>query len=281
MNAHLLQIELTPSEYKTILPETDPTLYPNEQYSLRMPRYKIAQCPICGSIYTAQVDTYSIRHWSGATTGECLFSTNEDQGCDHFILVHHFINLNRRKLVKSNFFINGSEVPYIIVPLLDEGGTLDIPLSSVYAVMHALPICTIENDHFTPYYDLYILTYYGEHAFDRRLKIVGQWQHGTPLHQIVPGKQSNQRWWDLSYWVEKEKLWWLDANDPKLPLRHEVVQKFPYSRIQGRKEEMTYRNGVVVMPLIDTLPFLPLKLALIALGVVAIKLGLGKPDEEP
>ncbi|KAB2866372.1 MAG: hypothetical protein F9K46_02465 [Anaerolineae bacterium] len=50
--------------------------------------------------------------------------------------------------------------------------------------------------------------------------------------------------WDLTQWVRKGKLWWLDLDRDDLPLRNSPVEEFPYADIKGIQQGFTYyRDG--------------------------------------
>ncbi|MGE0085426.1 MAG: hypothetical protein AB7S75_13510 [Desulfococcaceae bacterium] len=42
-------------------------------------------------------------------------------------------------------------------------------------------------------------------------------------------------WWDLPYWVKQGKLFWLESDNPGLPLKKGTVEEFPYGNISGRR----------------------------------------------
>ncbi len=250
MNTHLLQTKLTPAAYQTLLPKWHPEMVPAKTYSQSLPTYLLARCPICQGRYMARLDTYSLFHWSTASTGECVFDCNyQNTGCRHFVGVHHFINLNGfKKPDEYRVLPIAPEVPHVIPKLLvSEGDPAHHKQASSFvdsvAVIHALPICQIENNRFVPRYSLYTITYYSRNAtvMQRALGEVRNLPGGIiALHDLV--LVAEEQWWDLPYWVERHLLWWLDPNDSNLPLRHGAVDLFPYGNIRGSRERYPKRK---------------------------------------
>jgi hypothetical protein len=228
MNPHLLQLELSPAEYHTVKLGT---------LLQHMPSYLIARCPLCGATYSAQLNTYSLKYWPRPTItyGSTIFDERgQEVNCSHFVVVHHFINLNGVMPTELDRKTLDCEVPYLLSVFLPD----DI---ESYAVMHALPICRVEEDRFVPRYSVYMITYYSEEPsvlIKRRWEIASGgcmfWGRG------LIAKES----WDLAKWVRAGKLQWLDPEEPDLPLRAGPVEAFPYVDIQGRRDQPNfYRNG--------------------------------------
>jgi hypothetical protein len=233
MNQHLLQIELSPAEYQAF-----PSL--QETYFHNLPKYVIARCPLCSATYSAHVDTYSLRYWYEPCYGESISGECEEgMRCSHFVAIHHFVNLNGVMPTELHYKSLGCEVPYVIPVFLPD----DI---KSYAVMHALPICRVEDDQFVPRYSVYMITYYSKEPstlMERRWKI-------SSSECILIGvgllKRSS---WKLTRWVQSGKLQWLDPDVPGLPLRTGPVEAFPYVNIRGRKDDSNiYLDGKWVNP---------------------------------
>lgn len=236
MNQHLLKIKLTPAEYQAITAKlvVEP-LSRAANYWQNIPDYLVARCPLCGATYSARLDTYNLEYWVRPTFGESVYRQYAQAiNCPHFIVVHHFINLNSVMPTELPYTELGCEVPHVISVFLPD----DV---ESYAVMHALPICRVEDDQFVPRYSLYTITYYSE---DPALLIKRRWQ-------VMPGSEvmfsrglRTKDSWSLIKWVQAGKLQWLDPESPDLPLRTGPVEAFPYVNIQGHKEDTNiYRNG--------------------------------------
>ena len=208
--------------------------------------YIIAKCPICGQEYKEQLDTYSLRQWVRAANGNIIFRSESNiERCKHFIVANHFINFNRINPEVSPIELCwptsfNSEVPHVMPMLFDE------EIES-YAVMHSLPICKIEDDRFVPRYTLYTLTYYTHEEHIEELKDrLRHWEPKMERVELLTFPISDygeaEEWWNLNQWVQQGKLFWLEPDNPELPLIKGPVGKFPYGNITGRK--MPYFESV-------------------------------------
>lgn len=136
------------------------------------------------------------------------------------------------------------EVPFITPGLLPDD-------METYAVIHALPIGRIEGDGFIPRYTLYVLTYYAAEPDALRERRWQEWTRGrktTITHNWYAARLTDY-WeiakekpdvWDLTAWVGRGKLLWIDASDPTLPLRPDVAG-FPYGNVPGLRHGYCYR----------------------------------------
>jgi len=261
LNPHLLKIELTPAEYETIAPSRGKRASSaGEHYWHGLPTYLLARCPLCDGIYTATLDTYSLAHWLYASNGKGIFrEMYQDVGCPHFVAVQHFINLNSVTPTEVSYIDLRSEVPYVLPVFLPD----DVKSS---AVMHALPICRVEQGRFVPRYSLYVITYYSTDpalldarrlsgAFEDHYMATATYRYADlPLWRNLPAGVEPpflrsgyiDFWFDLPAWAKGGKLLWLDASDPVLPLQTKPVEAFPYANITGRKDEHRYRDGKLV-----------------------------------
>lgn len=237
-----LKLTFTPEEYLALITsdafQSKIVLDHNfvSEYWSRLPWYKIAQCPICGAAYSSVVNTHSIHKWhTSAQVGGRVFSvTHQKTGCEHFVSVQVFFNLNGFYPTETNYFDNESgDVPVITRELLEMNG------QEVYAVMSSFPVCRIENGVFVPRYSVYTLTYYAQEA-----QIVKKQRNSqsSVFFRSSGFMKKDPQSADLEYWVKQGKLYWLDLDDPTLPLRKSDVSKFPYAGIQGYGRGFTYRN---------------------------------------
>lgn len=253
-----LKLTLTSDEYekqitnkylvKSDLPESLWTILPN---------YLIARCPLCQASYAAILDTHSLHFWATLASKERSIFDEKHQsiGCDHFVAVHSFVNLNGIfPSERSKYFHNDYDVPFI-TPLFIPDET------SAYAVIHSLPICRIENGQFVPRYAVYFLTYYAPEGYIHWEEVPGnnyiRVRKGILHERRVAEERGEYQgffyydidarqhpdWWDLPLWVKKKKLFWLDPSSPDLSLTNEPVDKFPYSNIQGYRRPIEIRNG--------------------------------------
>lgn len=222
-NLHLLKIELNVEEYLKFARHS----FKSENL-IRLPRYVIAICPICKEENTEHLNTYSATAWNKGY-GSRVFALGNERHCKHFAISQPFIHFHGIWPDEANGDFC-PEVPYVIGHLLDSGKCL--------AVIHALPICRPENGKFIPRYTLYMVTYFSENpksAYDSLINCnIPYIEPGTTTAFILPQKGS-EHWWDLSQWVSKNQLYWVNASDSKLSIVTGDVKNFPYNEIKGRR----------------------------------------------
>lgn len=245
INTHLLQFKAGPAKYKSTLADVSLRRLPTEYWE-NIPTYLFAHCPICASKFSAQLDTYSLKYWGHSLgSGKKIFCNDHQEiGCKHFVLTHYFLNLNDNYPLEKEYWGNNSEVPYVIPRLLNDNPEILLPgyhteVLDPCAVMHALPICRLENRQFVPRYSLYMITYFALNsahmrAYYSKLRAYQEW-----FPQPLPSDADKELWWDLEYWVKKQKLYWLDPDDHSLSLsQHPHI--FPYRQVEGIKHEVLY-----------------------------------------
>lgn len=250
-----LKITFEPYEYLEII-RAWKKITPPSGYVEKLPTYLMSRCPLCNAEYKAVLDTHSLRSWQGSNNdGYAIWREEyEQRGCNHFLAIHTFINLNGLlPIEEKSYFRNDYDVPFISPSFLPE----NIPS---YAVMHSLPICRIESGRFVPSYALYTLTYYIDENYvawealpnvqgkirkgviaERRKK---EYEYGWEgfLYYPIQARQ-HPDWWDLSLWIEKKKLLWLDPASLNLTLADQALETFPYHNIQGYRRPIEIRNG--------------------------------------
>jgi len=228
INLHLLKLELGIGTYLVLSKRS----YRQENLH-RLPKYIIAICPICNKNNVDHLDTYSVVSWDKGH-GSQAFGYGEVDHCEHFSFTQPFIHFHNIWPEDARHML-GPEVPYVVGHLLESNLCL--------AVIHALPICRIENKEFVPSFTLYLLTYFStepESAYNSLISFnIKYIEPGTIEAFIIPQK-GYENWWDLSYWVSTGKLYWMDASDKKLALKYKDVDNFPYSGITGRRYFHTF-----------------------------------------
>ena len=211
-----------------------------------IPNYITARCPLCGSVLTERMDTYSLDDW-GIESDSSFFlgwhlvdeksaSFHPDR-CEHFLGVRGFINFNGLEPIelKRSYYSGPPEGPSVLGIFLP-----DEPVS--YAVMHSLPICRTENDIFVPRYSLFMITYFSKdrHVLQQRNQSNYKPEMGRITHSMLDLSSSTD--FDLPRWVADGKLLWLDLEKDDLPLKSRPVDAFPYSTIQGSHVNVHYRG---------------------------------------
>lgn len=225
-NLHLLQRNLTVEEFREVI------RYYNRNEALldRLPAYTIAQCPFCQDANIETVNTYTVEdHGTGASV---FVSSAALYHCPHFAFVHnfyHFHGLKPTDALRGTWF--RPEVPFVVGFLLKR--------RNCKAVIHALPVCQIENNEFVPRFTMFLATYFSTQPEATYRELVG-WASTFPgaegyATDFRMPSDKDENWWDLNYWVKRDSLYWVDANDPELPIRTHDPDAFPYGNIAGRK----------------------------------------------
>lgn len=217
------------------------------EYRSRLPVYLLARCPICGGRVYEPIDTYSLNGigWRSPNRGFGWFGTvpvpslqrtipqsdvSYDAECDHAKIVSVMVNLNgvQPDDVTQEVWI-GSERPFVISPVLN--------LEHTYAVIHALSIGRFDESEPQSHYTAYFVTYFTD--VDRQLfdKVM------QPAHEEYSLILIDWADYDLMKWVKRGKLYWLDKNDPDLPLRNRPIDDFPYGAVKGGEGIWVIRNG--------------------------------------
>lgn len=214
-------------------------------YWRRLPEYLIAHCPLCEKEYKTIADTHGIDTWlvNSLNYRDVFTSIFQPERCRHFICVNTSVNLNGNFPTEVKSFQNHNfDIPIFNPELLPDD------MRSA-AVIHSLPICRIEAGQYVPRYSVYMISYFAEHAneaYHRAMKIkyppseeIDDGYHpGGPFGFRSPYRPSELK--NLKRWVKARKLYWLDLDDPALPLRTGDVEKFPYHGIKGFGTPYTY-----------------------------------------
>jgi hypothetical protein len=225
-NINLIKIELTIERYSDLLSQK--FIQHKNRDREWLPQYLIARCPYCLIKNIEALDTYSINGWS-LRTGHAVYSHRlVFYHCQHFTLVQPFIHFHGIWPTEAKGFF-GPEVPHVIGHLLDS--------RKAQAVIHALPICRIEENKFVPRFTVFIVSYYSllpERAYNSVIEFNTDYvEPGVAWPFIAPPKGCDP-WWDLNQWVAKGQLYWVDSHDPELGIRTQDVAAFPYVNIIGR-----------------------------------------------
>ena len=224
VNLHLLRKELTVEMYNQIMSSR---FYSPEWQSL--PAYIIARCPYCLVTNIEKLNTYTTYKWSMVfphnSVKESVYSLElVEHHCEHFSLVQSFLNVDMYDGYSPD---PGYVSPYVIGHLIQA----DLSL----AVMHALPICRIENNDFIPRYTLFMISYFSEYPQEvvRAVQAYNsRWYSLEASGTLYLPLQFGRKYWaDLLLWVREGKLYWVDSDDPNLSIRTHDVDAFPYGNL--------------------------------------------------
>lgn len=232
-NEELLNISLTLEEIEEILQKRVSIRF-GEEWARKLPPCVLAYCPFDNKKYIEHVNLYSASHWGTLQPHVGLDSVETVSHCDHFTLVQPFLFIG--KITKGFTTAPGfkPQLPYVNGWALEKG--------YVKAVVHALPLCEWTGERFEPFHNLFVVSYFSEDAKTARMKIgseaidrmTGEVEANTYL--MYPRKNKREEhWYDLSYWVERGLLYWVDAeallNDQPC-LRTQDVDAFPYKDLE-------------------------------------------------
>ena len=221
-----------------------------KEYWGKLPKFVLAKCPLCGAEHTDKIDLHTTTLVKGSKVDHSLFyfyKAPPYKGCDHLVRMATFINFNGQK--PEGVYL-GSEVPYVTDCLFPD------EIDESYAVINAFPLCRIEGDKFVPAYTWYILTYYGREPDKLRVLKVPEWagMFRPVLYNVDEAwEHRDKKIFDLKYWVEQGRLFWMDEEKGKTILRNDP-KTFPYVNIEGYVENMVFKDGEIYTRLHDNPP---------------------------
>jgi hypothetical protein len=254
---HLLKIHCTPQEYIRLGPgKTYQLISPDhpeaQAYLAVLPEYIYARCPLCQAVCIERIDTYerpdNFPCLKNELNGSYILPRNfpQDPPCEHFLGIHPFFNSHGQPLGPEYFTNTAGEVPFMTRTLFQDA-------MSTYAVLHALPMCHIENGTFVPRYTLFMLTYF---CTNPRLKIEAhykkQYAFGKGDDEFYPGDivdnvdyVRGDDAYDLPQWAARGLLGWLDFTQPDLPLQIGLNRQLPefYRQIVGLRQSYIWHKN--------------------------------------
>lgn len=257
-----LDRHLTPATYTTL---TDGhTLYQLREnaadyaaYWQQMPRYVYAECPLCACRYESIADTYRLDGWMPTLDlNDTLFLAPESSArpisCPHLLGTHRLLNLHGLLPTELEYFSNNTgEVPYL-TPWFFPADLVS------WAVLHALPICRVMNEDFSPSYTAFSLTYFSEDPKEvLRRHYASEARRGAGDREFYPGTlyppgmyttlSYDETLYDLESWARRGQLGWLDNQHPDLPLRmgpHTELAPM-YHNVVGNRQKYVWRKGLM------------------------------------
>lgn len=255
-----LQLKTSPELYQSMLAPYRSedgvvlTTKLDDRYWSTVPRYVYARCPICHSKAQSPIDTYSLAAWGSTWTqlAKTPFPSSEfcradASGCEHVVGVQSFINLHDQRPDGCQYFYNeAGEVP-LITPWCIQ------PDLRSFAVLHALPICTVQQGEFVPSFTVFCLSYFSNAPAETMQRhCSAEWQLGLNEATFFPKElskpsafRSAKLKYDLAHWAKAGYLGYLDYKQPDLPLVIGSGTQLPsiYQNIRGLKRGYTWRNG--------------------------------------
>lgn len=177
------QATIPPVEYVVYIAQkrSKERLYrPDDSYWERLPAYTISRCPICQADYTGKIDLHSLgAGWSTshAASGKSFFSAEHEYiGCNHFLAVQRFVNLNGMIPSELSGYTAQLHVPFVMPYFLK-------PKQISYAVLRHFNICRLES----PDGRLYC---FHTHAFEPPTTTRADMKTSTGRDQRLPEERS-------------------------------------------------------------------------------------------
>jgi hypothetical protein len=228
--ARLVKISCSVEEYNQLTSGKFNPWNASDRYWQCIPNYLVSRCPFCGLEYYAQYDAYSIAFTPFySELGRRIAAGNhfehETQHCEHYLACDPFNYLHDFEEVKEKGWAFESRTPGIQPHLFADD------LES-FAVIHALPICRVENEQFVPRFTKFLVIYFAsspETVFQRWRNRESAFASGDPDYYNVLLSRTPDT--DLIPWVERGKLKWLDINQSDLPLTGYPASEFPYANL--------------------------------------------------
>ena len=204
-------------------------------YIQHIPTYKYAECPFCGTEYSDPIDTYFVRPILRYDLGHLSIyyaGYFKNTPCSHLVGTHGYMNYHGIWPEEVEELREYAEVPYVARQIING-------VDEAYLVLHALPVCRIEQGEFVPRYTLFLTTYFARDIrpiFDKHYAQEYGPNQGDP--EFFP---YNLVWYnvnfDLAEYAEQGILGWLDYTNPTLPLVIGQGMKLPdiYQDIEGKR----------------------------------------------
>ncbi len=211
-----------------------------EEYWNKLPEYVLSKCPICGAEHTDWLDLHSLV-MGGIWVDKIIWTYKRNilyRSCEHGVAMALFLHLNDNKV--DEIASLQSEVPFLTDFLFPK------EIKESFAVINAFPLCRIINDQFVPAYTLFIIKYYG--ANPRTLTKLrnlppGEWVNPPFLYSVNEAwEHRKDKVFDLEYWVEQGRLFWVDEENGKIVLRNNP-KDFPYTGIEGFVDTLVFQDG--------------------------------------
>lgn len=257
----LLNYRMTPKQYMQVVEKYTTSAGKlrafniGQEYWKLLKTYTFAYCPFCAESYQQRSDTYSLLGWSGFSTELHVKYYKYDKvpenypniGCEHLFATQQFLNLHNNSPHERKYIsCESGEVPYLTNWFFHD----DL---ETRVVLHALPICRIEDDQFVPSYTVFSLTYFcSDKEALRHRHFAWQAEFGKGDREFYPAgfafpndSPTANESYDLPTWAQRGQLGYMDYTHPDVPLRIGVGTMLPtiFQDIQGRRFGYIWRDG--------------------------------------
>lgn len=200
-----------------------------DEYIHRLPILQLSRCPYCNEPLLRQFDPYDL---NGEWWNPLWHDRDDPPTCKHFLVLQGALNLNGltpTEVQTKDGIVPGPEVPFVIPRLLEMEGMV--------TVVHTLPVAGR--------YTAYPIGYF---AFQRPLQTENtqSWCRATfSLDEVMWTSRNEHYDYDIIPWVKRGKVFWLDPNDPTLPVAKGPPENYPFSHVTGRHSFYSLVKGEI------------------------------------
>ncbi len=239
--------ELSPDlfeELRQLESQITPTMYALQR---RTPFVLVSLCPYCKTEIWQAVGVFSLldEFWyKSSSTGREVPKVSSH--CPHLFCIDGALNLNNHQPTEQSQAIltkgattipMAAEVPFVKPRILN--------LPTMRAVIHRIPVAER--------YTAYPIVYFAERRPADHIHFCIPWAspafdgmrpYANNREIGFTGTRSDQQDYDLTKWIEKGKLSWVDP-ETEAKLMDGPVEAFPYAHITGRRHPYYIENGIV------------------------------------
>lgn len=243
---------------------------PLAAYKQYLPALLYARCPLCGARCESAIDTGLLP--TNMIDYTIMYNATPSMDyprpvCPHLVGTHAFFHLHGYIPEEVDYLeLDSGEVPLVTPWFLDKLGGC--------AVLHAVPVCRLEQGELIPSYTRFFLTYFchdprqllqatyamqaesvkSEDDYYPYTIASGYRVYHTGGHMPVGDgwetmkdhvRAYYEEKYDLPRWARAGRLGYLDYSSPELPLRIGEGLELPelYRDIQGRRYYFLWMNG--------------------------------------
>lgn len=201
-----------------------------QSYFDRLPRVRMATCPVCGAPFEHSFDPYGLDGPWWHTDRLC--EVQEPAHCPHFRVLLGAYKLRRPAPAEADGDVRpGPEVPYVVPRLLE--------LPGMIAVIGEIEMATGDTAYPIAYFSGQKIPAGALHASWGRVEYWFEDEDGNSCWTI-----SNSPWeFDLRRYLNDKRLRWVDPKDPERRVRTIDDGPCPYADLDGVCIPQLFANG--------------------------------------
>ncbi|MBE9126181.1 MULTISPECIES: hypothetical protein [unclassified Coleofasciculus] len=217
------------------------------QQSVFYPWVLVSRCPYCNKPIRQLATIISLRErvWY-QNYGDGRTGNDDIRGCSHLFCLDGALNLHGHQPIETRQPAPGAfnkritiaaEVPFVKPRVLN--------LPTMVAVIHSLPVAEQYTVYWTAYFTQQMPP---KSEFCVPFARIGYTEiEDTDYDEdyTIEGTRCDAQEYDLTQWIEQEKLFWIDPDDETNPIVSNSAANFPYSNISGRKHPYYIEDGQV------------------------------------